>query len=265
MALSLHTPHGVEGVALNCVQTLTFAAVDGAQALIVQALGAGAHSAEFSLASLNAGAGINAGLATLIDGLAAYAGRTATITGALVATGSLWSGTLTLTFDGGVAVPAVQVIGGAIQTLVVTAGDGGNYTLNTGANFSLGETSAQLQTNQRALGGNHANVNVAGSSTAPVSGGFTFSGSGNPLFNGTFSDTGFSHDGFPVYSGTNGNGYLSYILWNGSFNNEGFYTTHVGDGTTGRNTSVAGIAGGATLYGVVQGPGTPDNLPALAR
>lgn len=75
----------------------------------------------------------------------------------------LFSGQFTVFLTGSTPYPAWGVVKNSeVQKFVVTAGDGGNYTLNGGANFTLGVSAATLQANQRALGGSCANVVVKG-------------------------------------------------------------------------------------------------------
>ena len=75
---------------------------------------------------------------------------------------TLQSGYVTVEFAEEENVPQLQVLSGEVQRLVVTEGDGSNYTLNNGANFQLGITEGDLQTNQRTLAGNFANVVTKG-------------------------------------------------------------------------------------------------------
>lgn len=88
----------------------------------------------------------------------------------------------------GASISLMGVSGSAVRAFQITNGDTGNYTLNGGAVFQLGVTEAQLQTNQRNLGGQLANVVVKGSSTIPTGKVFDFdapSASGNYTVGGS--------------------------------------------------------------------------------
>jgi|GEM_PF-4210841 len=97
-------------------------------------------------------------------------------------------------------VPQLQVLSGEVQRLVVEEGDSGNYKLNNGANFNLGDTESDLQTNQRNLGGNFANVAVKGASNDVSGDSYVVSEPGTAGWGGTYLPTGSTLEGAPVFS-----------------------------------------------------------------
>lgn len=85
---------------------------------------------------------------------------------------ALHSGKFILAVQGTEPYPAwAAVQNSEVQQFSVTDGDGGNYTLNGGANFVMGASESSLQANQRDLGGDYTNVVIKGQSNATEAGG----------------------------------------------------------------------------------------------
>lgn len=99
-------------------------------------------------------------------------------------------------------------------TVTFVEGNGGGgtgYTLNAGANFQMGITEADLQANQRALGGDYGNAVVKGSSAGPTYPNVTGSGFINQTsYNGAWAHIGFT-DGAPEFEDVT-DGWL--LRWN---------------------------------------------------
>jgi hypothetical protein len=164
----LYTPHGSGSFDTNEAQSLVFTDCPASLNLVAYNSTADATSAVFYASDTNAT--IKARLESI------YTGQTITVSGSLTTSTdsdtneTLYSGTLTLSFGTAADVAQVQIKCGEQQKLVVASGDDGNYTWNAGANFAMGATESDVQTNQRALAGSYANVVVKGQSSAPVSG-----------------------------------------------------------------------------------------------
>jgi len=164
--LVLHASQGAHPIVQNATMLLAFTDEPGDQILTVSTTEG--ESATFTLGGFGGGGNIAPGLQTLINSLSAYADAPVTVTGTPTASGGGWTGLLTLSFAGGVAVEVPSIVGGAIQSLAVTGGDGGNYSFDGCGNFELGASAASVQALVRALGGDYAAVAVDGSSTAPT-------------------------------------------------------------------------------------------------
>ena len=103
---------------------------------------------------------------------------------------TLQSGYVEIEFAEEENVPQLQVLSGEVQRLVVTEGDGSNYTLNGGATFNLGITEADLQTNQRTIAGNFADVVTKGVSEGGTYGDVTASSFATSAVNGDYEQDG---------------------------------------------------------------------------
>jgi len=160
----LHASQGPHPIVLNAVQVVTFTAVPGDQLLSIAS--PDGNSAQFTLDGLSAN--INAGITALINGLSDFAATPVTVTGTLTPSSDAWSGQLTLTYSGGETVPTPSFLGGTIQSVTITNGGSGNYSIDGSGPFTLGATAASVQALIRVLGGNYAAAVVNGSTLAPV-------------------------------------------------------------------------------------------------
>jgi hypothetical protein len=161
----LHSPHG-DSSGGPAVINLIFDGTNALQFLALRCEGT-APIFEFRLTDYANSTALRAAIKAGIEALPAYAGRTVVVTGSLTGTDNR-SGILTVTFDAKGSVSTLETISGAVRGFNVLAGDNGNYRWNGGANFALGITEGNLQTNQRALGGQHSAVVVKGSSSFPT-------------------------------------------------------------------------------------------------
>lgn len=172
----LHTSRGTNSFSINELQTLTFDNVPGDLEHGVRRTGS---YETFVFTPDISNAALEAGLEALYDG------QTITVTGTLTTstdpiTGEdLYSGELEISFSIATNVAQLQVVSAETQRFVVQNGDLGDYTLNGGANFNLGITESNLQTNQRGLGGVYDNVIVKGVSNPYSGSGGSGSGSGS--------------------------------------------------------------------------------------
>lgn len=162
----LHGCHSVNETFNHQSFTLVFTAVPTYQFLTVKDTVNLDFSSDFVLNTAGNAAGIRAAVKAAVESLDAYSGTTVTVTGTLTLSTGTWSGTLLVTVDDVIDYPLISVLGGKIETLTVAGGDTGNYTADGGGNFTLGVNEATLQTNQRTLAGQHANVIVKGISAA---------------------------------------------------------------------------------------------------
>lgn len=187
----LHTPHGAAAVTMNEAGTLTFLNAPAVQQFAIRAVGGGTDYHVFT--PTDSDNSLKSGL----EGLDAFAGRTATVSGMGGLTGTtLKSGTVSIVWDGGVDLPALEVLVSESQRLLVTSGDSGNYSWNGGGSFQLSINETSLQTNVRATSWDD-NTIVKGSSVAAsgdlttgftnsnviTTGGSAFSNAGNAFDN----------------------------------------------------------------------------------
>jgi hypothetical protein len=158
--LASQSPGGGD-VARNETQMLTFNNADPNQFFGLRAVGA------TDIFPFQAGIA-NSALKAGIEGLPAYAGRTVTVSGAALTGSTLKSGTKGIVFDGGVSVPALEVVSGLVESFVVESGDGdADYRWNNSTARALGFSEATAQSDQQALTGRSAAI-VKGVSTAGV-------------------------------------------------------------------------------------------------
>ena len=160
---------GGANVTRNEVQILTFNNASSSQFFGLRASGT-TQFWPFQLSSYGTDAALAAAIKTGVEGLAAYNGRTVTVTVLTPRSGTTaLSLALQIEFDGAVNVAQLEAISGAVDSFVVAGGDDGNYSSNGGADFTLGINEGAYQTNQRNLGGERQDVVCKGSSVAPTS------------------------------------------------------------------------------------------------
>jgi hypothetical protein len=172
----LHSPHNAPGGVGNEIVHLMWNAVSPQHFFALRAAGTAPQSAQFQLSSYVAAGVVNtatlsAFIKAQIEALAAYGGRTVTITvlAPFVLNSGLWTGTLQLTFDGAVNVPELEVISGAVRRRRVVNGDGGNYSFDGAAPRALPISQVQFDTDQKAIDGAHsASVSIGNSTAAGV-------------------------------------------------------------------------------------------------
>jgi len=196
--VSLLSPSGGDVLAAIEGQSLVFTNAPADLELVFRGAGTSEVSTAFKPSDSNVT------IKARIQELAAYAGQTVTSTGSLTTstdgvTGeTLYSGTRSIAFSMEADVPQLEVLAGEQQRLVVTTGDYSPYTLNGGADFTLGASAATIQTNQRALAGSYAAVVVKGVSVAPPASRVVVAGAGTAEANGTFFENG-TNEGRPLY------------------------------------------------------------------
>lgn len=117
--------------------------------------------------------------------------------------------------SGGVNVPDLELWAGSVGSFLVSTGDSDGYTWNGGDEFELGITEANLQVNQREIGGEYEDVIVKGESVAPVegTGTVTFSGAGTAGVNVEFTPVSTSNGKAFYFEDLGGAGYA--LEWSG--------------------------------------------------
>lgn len=127
--------------------------------------------AEFQLGSYASDAALRSGVKTLLEGLEAYDGKAVTVSTLEALSGTTEkSALLLLEWSDNSNLPNLEVLSGPVRELNVSGGDTGDYAWNGGDEFELGITEANLQANQREIGGQHVNVVVKGASSKPAIG-----------------------------------------------------------------------------------------------
>ena len=225
MLLAPRVPKGAV-VARDEVQVLTFNNVPATQEFVLRAAGT---TQSFAFTPNTGDAALKAG----IEGLAAYVGRTVTISGALTGT-TTKSGAKTITFDGAVNVAALEVVQGQVDNV---SGSGSTVSINgVAVNFAVADPKADFQTRYRASDVKRAGAVVAGTFTKAVAGtitAYTLSGAGTPIINGTYTATAAaSNPAANTALYTNPSGVNAYIFdkagvyawfYAGSLNEGGYY------------------------------------------
>lgn len=172
----------------------------------------------------------------LLEACSGLAGFSVDVFGGTVQTGTgadgaaRHSGGFIVVLHGAAPYPAWGAVQNAeVQRLAIEEGDDGNYTWNGGGNFTAGVSEADLQTNQRALGGDYASVVVKGHSAAAGYADVEVSGSTNDSAgadeNGTYVHSGTFYNGRPVWNKET----VRTIVWDSS--NSFWRLSIYGDGT----------------------------------
>ena len=158
----------------NEIQKITFTNADPNVFRAFRATGGSDKTADFTLAAYISGGVLNtaaliAFLNAQIEGLAAYGAVNLSVDTPFTANAGNWSGALLATFVDPQNVPQLEAVTGLVQNALVSNGDGGNYSFNGGANFTLPITENAFRDNQRAATGVNTLVSKGTSSAgAPV-------------------------------------------------------------------------------------------------
>ncbi|MBW3635364.1 MAG: hypothetical protein KY445_02715 [Armatimonadetes bacterium] len=189
----LFTPNAGATRALNQKNSVVFTNAPSGLAFGLRAAGT---TETFTFTTETTNAEFKAG----VESLAAYAGRTVTVTGAVLSGTTSKSGTKVFEFSGASAVPLFEIRAAEVRRFVVTNGDfDADYSADGGALFALGISESNFQTNQRAKGGAHTGVVCVGSSVAAQPEGVVVSGAGDAASNGTYLNKGVVINTRPRY------------------------------------------------------------------
>lgn len=160
----LHALNGPDSVGGNEVVSLTFTNAPVAQFFALSPDSSAAQTFTFRISDYATDALLIAALKTGIQGLAAYVGRTVTITGSLTGT-TAKTGALRIEFDGALNVPNLVVSQGALHELDLVNATAAKTIYGTVVVDPTNSTAASVQTDVRAKGGAYAGVIVTKSGT----------------------------------------------------------------------------------------------------